>query len=82
MIDRDACLDLEDHRDCVVCQGLYGCTEHLGCERRFVDARGVDKPAVKLWDILAGAAGLWILVIPDRLNGNSLSVEDFVTTSG
>jgi hypothetical protein len=77
MVDRDACLDLEDHCDCVVCWGLYGCTECLGHERKFVDARGVDKSAVKCWDILAGAAGLWLSVIPDCLNGNSLSAEEF-----
>jgi hypothetical protein len=77
MVDRDACLDLEDHRDCVVCLGLYGCTERLGCKQKFVDTWGMDKPAVKRQDILAGAAGLWLLVIPDRLNGNSLSAEEF-----
>ncbi len=37
----------------------------------------MDKPAVKRWDILAGAAGLWLLVISDHLNGNSLSAEEF-----
>ncbi len=31
MVNRDACLDLEDHHDCVVCWGLYGRTERLGC---------------------------------------------------
>jgi hypothetical protein len=77
MVNRDACLDLEDHHDCVVCWGLYGCAERLGRERKFVDAWGVDKPAVKHQDILAGATGLWLLVIPDRLNGNSLSAEEF-----
>ena len=46
-------------------------------EQKFVDARGTDKPAIKRRDILAGAAGLWLLVIPDRLNGNSLSAEEF-----
>jgi hypothetical protein len=35
------------------------------------------KPAVKRQDILAGAAGLWLLVIPDCLNGNSLSAQEF-----
>jgi hypothetical protein len=69
--------DLEDRRDCVVRWGLYGCTECLGHKRKFVDARGMDKPAIKCWDILAGATGLWLLAIPDPLNGNSLSAEDF-----
>jgi hypothetical protein len=70
MVNRDACLDLEDYRDYVVRWGLYGHTEHLGHKRKFVDTRGVDKPAIKRWDILAGSAGLWLSVIPDRLNGN------------
>jgi hypothetical protein len=77
IVNRDACLDMEDHRDCVVCWGLYARTECLGCKQKFVDARGVDKPAIRCWDLLASAAGLWLLVIPDRLNGNSLSAEEF-----
>ncbi len=77
MVNRDACLDLEDHHDCVVRWGLYSHTERLGRKRKFVDAWGVDKPAVKRWNILAGAAGLWLSVIPDRLNGNSLSSDKF-----
>jgi hypothetical protein len=77
MANRDACLDLEDHHDCVVCWGLYGRTERLGCKWKFVDAEGVDKPTVKHQDIMAGAAGLWLLVIPDCLNGNLLSAEEF-----
>jgi hypothetical protein len=77
MVDRDACLDLEDYHACVVGWGLYGCTECLGCERKFFDSWGVDKPAIKHRDILASAAGLWLSVIPNRLNGNSLAAEEF-----
>jgi hypothetical protein len=77
MDDRDACLDLEDHHDSLVHWGLYSHTEHLRRKQKFVDAQGVDKPAVKHQDILAGAAGLWLSAIPDRLNGNSLSAEEF-----
>jgi hypothetical protein len=77
MVDIDAQLNLEDHRECVVCWGQYGRTAHLGRKQKFVDAQGIDKPVVKHRDILARAAGLWLLVIPNRLNGNSLSVEEF-----
>jgi hypothetical protein len=77
MVDKDAHLNLEDYRECVVHWGQYGLTAHLGCKQKFVDARGINKPAVKCLDILAGAAGLWFLVIPYRLNGNSLSAEEF-----
>jgi hypothetical protein len=77
MVDKDAHLDLEDHRECVVCWGQYGRTKCLGRKQKFVDAQGVNKPAVKCQDILAGAAGLWLLVIPDCLNGNSLSAKEF-----
>jgi hypothetical protein len=48
-----------------------------GTQAEVVDARGVDKPAVKRPDILAGAAGLWLSVILDCLNGNSLLAEEF-----
>jgi hypothetical protein len=34
MVDKDAHLDLEDHRKCVVRWGLYGRTEHLGREQK------------------------------------------------
>ncbi len=77
MVDKDAHLDLEGPRECVVRWGQYGRTERLGRKQKFVNAQGVEKPAVKRRDILAGAAGLWLLVIPDRLNGNSLSAEEF-----
>ncbi len=77
MVDKDAHLNLEDHRECVVCWEQYGRTARLGRKQKFVDARGINKPAVKRRDILARAAGLWLLVIPDRLNGNSLSAEEF-----
>ena len=74
---KDAHLNLEDYRECVVRWGQYGCEARLKPKRNFVDARGIDKPAIKRRDILAGAAGLWLSVIPDCLNGNSLSVEKF-----
>jgi hypothetical protein len=77
MVDKDAYLNLEDHRKCVIRWGQYGRTECLGREQKFIDTRGVDRPAVKHRDILARAAGLWLFVIPDRLNGNSLSAEEF-----
>ena len=41
-----------------------------------VGARGINKPAIKCWDILASAAELWLSIIPNRLNGNSLSAEE------
>jgi hypothetical protein len=77
MVDPEAYLNLEEHRECVTRWGQYGREERLKRERKFLDARGIDKPAVKRRDILAGAAGLWLSVIPDRLNGNSLSAEEF-----
>jgi hypothetical protein len=43
MVDKDAHLNLEDHRECVVCWGQYGRTARLGRKQKFVDARGVDK---------------------------------------
>jgi len=77
MVDPEAYLNLEDHRECVVRWGQYGREERLKREQKFINAWGVDKPAVKHRDILAGAAGLWLSVIPDCLNGNSLSAEEF-----
>jgi hypothetical protein len=77
MVDPEAYLNLEDHQECAVCWGQYGCEERLKRERKFIDARGVNKPAVKRRDIFVGAAGLWLSVIPDRRNGNSLSAEEF-----
>ena len=64
MVDKDAYLNLEDHRECVVHWGQYGREARLKHKQKFVDARGIDKPAIKRRDILAGAAGLWLSVIP------------------
>jgi hypothetical protein len=47
MVDRDAHLDLEDNRNCVVCWGLYGRTEQLGGKQMFINARGIEKSAIK-----------------------------------
>jgi hypothetical protein len=77
IVDKDAHLNLEDHRECLVRWGQYGRTARQGREQKFVDERSIDKPAIKRWGILSGAAGLWLLVIPDHLNGNSLSAEEF-----
>ena len=77
MVDKDAHLKLEDHHECVVCWGQYGRTARLRREQKFVDSRGVNKLAVKRRDILAGAAGLGLLVIPDCFNGNLLSAKEF-----
>ncbi len=77
MVDRGAYLDQENHCDCVVRWGLYDHMERLGHKQKFVDAWGVDKLAINNQDILACAAGLWLLGIPDRLNDNSLSAEEF-----
>jgi hypothetical protein len=41
MVDKDAYLDLEDHRDCVVCWGLYSHMERLGHKQKFVDVRAL-----------------------------------------
>jgi hypothetical protein len=47
MVDKDAYLNLEDHRECVLRWGQYGRTARLGHEQKFVDARGINKPAIK-----------------------------------
>ncbi len=59
MVGRDARLDLEDHCNCVVCWGLYGCMEWLGHNPKCIDTRGISKPAVKCQDILVSATGLY-----------------------
>jgi hypothetical protein len=82
MVDPEAYLNLEDHQECVVRWGQYGREECLKRERKFVDARGVDKPAVKRRDILAGAAGLWFSVIPTASMAIHSQRRSSVTTSG
>jgi hypothetical protein len=80
-VEKDAHLDLEDHHDCVVHWGLYGRTERLGCKQNFVNARGVDKPAVKHWGILASAEGLWLSIILAALIAIHSQLRNSVTTS-
>ncbi len=44
MVDPEAYLNLEEHRECVTRWGQYGREERLKRERKFLDARGIDKP--------------------------------------
>jgi len=43
MVDKDAYLNLEDHRECAVRWGQYGREARLKREQKFVDARGIKK---------------------------------------
>lgn len=42
MVDKDAYLNLEDQRECVVRWGQYDREVRLKCKQKFVDAWGID----------------------------------------
>ncbi len=42
MVDKGAYLNLEDHRECVVCWGQYGCMTRLGREQKSLLMHGVS----------------------------------------
>ena len=49
----------------------------LGREQQHLNERGTDAPAVKRRDLRGCAAGVWLTVMPNRLNGTSISAEEW-----
>ncbi len=68
LIDDTVIFDLGHHLDTA---------RHLGREQRHLDQRGKDAPAVKRRELQSCAVGAWLTVVPNRLNGTSLSAEEW-----
>ena len=65
------------HRMCATEAGAAAQRDRLQDEQIFLDRRGRDKPAVERRDKQNCAAGAWLSVFPNRLNGTSLSTDEW-----
>jgi hypothetical protein len=65
------------HRMCATEAGAAAQRDRLQDEQNFLDRRGRDKPAVARRDKRNCAAGAWLSVFPNRLNGTGLSADEW-----
>ena len=69
--------DLGVHRKCATEAGRDAREFRLIDEQRFLDVRGRDNPSVARRDKRNSAAGAWLSVFPNRLNGTDLSADEW-----
>ena len=69
--------DLEAHRTCATEAGQAARKSRLIDEQLFLDRRGRDNPSVARRDKRNCAAGAWLSVFPNRLNGTGLSADEW-----
>ena len=69
--------DLGVHRKCATEAGRIAREFRLMDEQRFLDVRGRDNPSVARRDKRNSAAGAWLSVFPNRLNGTDLSADEW-----
>ena len=72
LVDPVTWFDPGAHRMCTTEAGLEARRDWLRNEQIFLDCRSWDKPAVVRRDKQNSTAGTWLLVFPNRLNGNGL----------
>jgi hypothetical protein len=69
--------DLGVHRKCATKAGRDAREVRLIDELRFLDARARDNPSEARRDKRNSAAGAWLSVFPNRLNGTDLSADEW-----
>ncbi|KAL3806424.1 hypothetical protein ACHAXA_007766, partial [Cyclostephanos tholiformis] len=69
--------DLGVHRKCAKEAGQDAREFRLINEQGFLDVRGRDNPSVARRDKWNSAAGAWLSVFPNRLNGTDLSADEW-----
>ena len=62
---------------CATKAGAAAQRDWLQDKQMFLDRRGREKPAVARWDKCNYAASTWLLVFSNRLNGTSLSEDEW-----
>ena len=77
LVDPATRFDPGAHRMCSTEAGAAARRDRLQDEQIFLDRRGRDKPAVARRDKRNCAAGTWLSVFPNRLNGTSLSADEW-----
>jgi hypothetical protein len=69
--------DLGAHRTCATKAGQAARKSRLIEEQLFLDGRGRDNPSVARQDKWNCAAGAWLSVFPNRLNGTGLLADEW-----
>jgi hypothetical protein len=77
LVDPATRFDPGAHRMCATEAGAAARRDRLQDEQIFLDRRGRDKPAVARRDKQNCAAGAWLSVFPNRLNGTGLSADEW-----
>ncbi len=75
LVDAQIRFDLGTHRQCAIAAGQAAQKDRLQNEQIFFDHCGRDKPSVARRDKQNCAAGAWLLVLPNRLNGTGLLAD-------
>jgi hypothetical protein len=75
LVDSGTQFDLGAHCHCATEAGQVARKSQLSDERLFLDPRGQDNPSVARQDNRNCAAGAWLSVFPNRLNGTSLLAD-------
>ena len=77
LVRGDIRFDLGAHRSCAIEAGQVARKSRLIDEQLFLDGRGRDNPSVARRDKRNCAAGAWLSVFPNRLNGTGLSADEW-----
>ena len=77
LVDPATRFDPGAHRMCATEAGAAARRDRLQDEQIFLNRRGSDKPAVARRDKRNCAAGAWLSVFPNRLNGTGLSADEW-----
>ena len=77
LVDPATRFDPRAHRTCATGAGLAARRDWIQNEQIFLNRRSRDKPAVARWDKQNCAAGAWLLVFLNPLNGTGLSADEW-----
>ena len=77
LIDDSVDFDIRTHLAVARAAGQAARSGRLGREQRHLDARAKDVPADGRRDKRNSASGVWLTVVPSRLNGSGISAEEW-----
>jgi len=77
LIDDSVDFDIRTHLAAARAAGQAARSGRLGREQRHLDARAKDVPADGRRDKRNSASGVWLTVVPSRLNGSGISAEEW-----
>jgi hypothetical protein len=77
LVDTETWYDLGAHHTCATAAGQGAWKSRLIDEQLFLDCRGWDNPSVARRDKRNCAAGAWLSIFPNWLNGTGLSADEW-----